>query len=104
MLTRRDFEGLLVATAAVSLIDPASVLAQKVGFICGTVDLEPRSAIRDMAGGPMTGTIVEYAGRNFSITDYGTSYFPERWDRGHGLTPNTGVITLGIHFLDGRPS
>lgn len=38
--------------------------------------------------------------RELNITDYGTSFFSQRWLRSDGLTPNSGLITLGVHFED----
>lgn len=38
---------------------------------------------------------------NFRITDYGTAMLKNRWLRSDGMTPNTGVITLGCFFMSG---
>lgn len=37
----------------------------------------------------------------FGLSTYGTIFFDNRWRRSDGLTPNTGVITLGVHFMGG---
>lgn len=80
--------------------------AQSRQFICGTVDRPPPedtqlqldqfSAEAGIDRAALEGVVQE-----FELTPYGTAYLPHRWRRGDGLTPNTGLITLGIHFLDG---
>lgn len=41
--------------------------------------------------------------QDLRISDYGTFVFAKRWQRSDGLTPNSGKITLGCSFLNGRP-
>jgi len=37
----------------------------------------------------------------FKLTPYGTAFLNQRWRQSDGLTPNSGLITLGIAFLEG---
>lgn len=48
--------------------------------------------------------LVEAALREFKLTPFGTARLRDRWRRTDGLTPNTGLITLGVHFLNGDES
>lgn len=78
-------------------------------FICGTVDRlpggdTPMQIERYSAGGGFDRARLQSVIREFKITPYGTAYFDHRWRRGDGLTPDTGVITLGVHFLNGSES
>lgn len=40
----------------------------------------------------------------FKITNYGTAMLPLRWRRNDGLTPNSGMITLGCFLMSGTPA
>ncbi len=40
----------------------------------------------------------------FKITDYGTAMLSRRWRRRDGLTPNSGIITLGCFLMSGTPA
>jgi len=49
-------------------------------------------------------------GREYQVTESrypnvrATLHGPERWLPEHGSTPNTGVITLNVHFMGGTPA
>jgi hypothetical protein len=80
--------------------------AQGRPFVCGTVDRSPGgdSAMqirRYSAEAGVDRAAVQKAVEEFKLTPYGAARLSDRWRRGDGLTPNSGVITLGIHFLDG---
>jgi hypothetical protein len=78
-------------------------------FICATLeparDDEPdplaQQAPREAADDKKQGETAAKA--TPSLTPYGVAFFNQRWRKQHGLTPNTGVITLGVHFMDGAP-
>ncbi|WP_299648427.1 hypothetical protein [uncultured Tateyamaria sp.] len=41
--------------------------------------------------------------QDLQISDYGTFVFAKRWRQRDGLTPNSGKITLGCGFFNGKP-
>jgi serralysin len=84
----------------------AQSTSERSDFVCGTVDRNPavNSSIqieRYSIDANVDRGALDVAVREFGITPYGTINFVHRWRRGDGLTPNTGMITLGIHFLNG---
>lgn len=101
MLNRRTFVTVCCAIHALP-----STAQPRPGFICGTVD---RDASPDMqtpidryssdSGSERTrvGAVIS----DFKFTPYGTANLDHRWRRSDGLTPHSGVITLGVHFLNG---
>jgi astacin (peptidase family M12A) len=80
--------------------------AQDDRFVCGTVDHLPAAdaPLQLNRYSAETGfDIVQLRSvvDEFGLTPYGTVQFSRRWRRTDGLTPKSGVITLGVHFLDG---
>lgn len=108
MISRRLFmAGGCCALHAVSTLQTGAASAQQPtpGFICSTIEppredqdgFVPFSAIAT----PPERQAAQGAADQSKMTPYGTAFFSQRWNRAHGLTPNTGLITLGVHFLDG---
>ena len=107
MISRRDFGVSLLGAASVACFGLRPGLAQQSReFICGTIDRLPGTAfILENQAGQSGANKLEFDThrRNFDLTDYGVSYFEDRWRRVDGLTlnhPNM-LITLGIYFMDG---
>jgi hypothetical protein len=108
MISRRSFMvGGCCALHAASMLHagPTSTQQPTPGFICSTIEppredqdgFVPFSAIATPAERQAT----ESKAGQVKMTPYGTAFFSQRWNRAHGLTPNTGLITLGVHFLEG---
>ena len=109
MLNRREFVsgslGLLPSSFGFCVAS-AQTTSTTSEFVCGTVDRSPGANTsiqieRYSADAGVDRAVLDAAVREFGITPYGTINFVHRWRRSDGLTPNTGVITLGIHFLNG---
>jgi hypothetical protein len=100
VLNRRVFLGACCALHA----RPVSGEEPQKQFVCGTVDRDVDESVTldwyasQVGVDPLAlnKTISE-----FSLTPYGTANISHRWRRSDGLTPDTGVITLGVHFLNG---
>lgn len=108
MFSRREF--IAGSCAALPSLISGRALAQTTltepGFVCGTVDRGPGANTslqieRYSADAGFDRALLEAAVRDFKLTPYGTANFAHRWRRSDGLTPNSGVITLGINFLNG---
>ena len=79
---------------------------QRPEFICSTVDQVPDDDTkmqldRYSADAGFDRKLLDTVIQDFKLTPFGTSYLGHRWRRSDGLTPNTDVITLGVHFLNG---
>ena len=70
--------------------------------ICGTDETEIQGGlvIDDFAAGGDT-LAIRTTLEEFKITDYGTAMLSRRWRRRDGLTPNSGIITLGCFLMSG---
>ena len=110
---RREFVRGAACCAALSVI-PHGVSAQSeeaLGdfededeyFVCGTiVDATAGGLeIRDFGAGESFLDFRQRVANDFAITDFGTAVAKLRWRPEDGLTPNTGVVTLGCSFLSG---
>lgn len=107
MLTRRSFG--IMAGSILSVVWIPGVAAQSSGWICGTVDKgatnsEPFNLDVFSADAGFDRALLDAAVKEFKLTPFGTARFSDRWRRSEGMTPNTGVITLGVHFLNGERS
>ena len=102
--SRRTFLSSLAACCAYHSGGASEALAQTRNvFICSTVD-PPKIETVDVGHQAALGKIevATSGGRlSFEMTPYGTAYLKDRWRSTDGLTKNTGVITLGVHFLNG---
>ncbi len=115
MLTRRNF----FAGACCCLVHAGPALAASRGrggpkFICTASDDPPTAdddPPKDSSANPVETTpesrTVMIDGREVRIVVEkhrmmrATLYRPERWLPEHGSTPDTGVITLNVHFMGG---
>lgn len=105
MFGRRGF--LVAACCAAHCGTTSRATAQPGDWICGTVDKAtsfdtPMALDRFSADAGFDKQVVDAAVRDFKLTPFGTARLQDRWRRGDGLTPNTGRITLGVHFLNGN--
>ncbi len=105
MLNRRSFTAFACCALHWSLM-PSARAQGTSQWICGTVDKvigpDTPMALDKFAG--ETGfdrQVIDTAVRDFQLTPFGTARLQDRWRRGDGLTPGTGMITLGVHFLNG---
>jgi hypothetical protein len=103
-LSRRTF--MVRSCGLVCGIGCRQAFAQRHEFVCSTVD--PKTAFdsdleisRYSADAGIDPQVLELHVKDFKISPYGTIMFGHRWRRSEGLTPNTGLITLGVHFLNG---
>lgn len=103
MLNRRQFCVGACCAGASAGRGPAANAADLEGIVCGTVyapdvafSLEAYSAALGLDVARVRATLAR-----FKLTPFGTALLAKRWRKTDGLTPNTGKITLGIHFLDG---
>src|SRR4051812_3624914 len=102
MLTRRNF-----FAGACCLFHAGPTLAASRGrggpkFICTASDDDPptASSANPVGTSPESRTVV-VDGREVRRYRRATQYGPERWLPQHGSTPDTGVITLNVHFMGG---
>ncbi|KZC00496.1 hypothetical protein AU375_03341 [Methylobacterium radiotolerans] len=107
MLTRRSFVlGACCAGHAAAIGECFADTEKKIDnvFVCSTIDPGPLNGFSidkykaDVGEAPSIDTSI----KNFSMTSYGTSFMRDRWLRSDGLTPNTGIITLGVNFINGN--
>jgi hypothetical protein len=75
-------------------------------FVCSTPDDALNSIFSiDEYKIPMGSKLeIDNSIKKFSITPYGTAFYKDRWLPSDGLTPSTGLITLGVSFLNGTDS
>lgn len=104
MLNRRSFAALACCAFHAGAMSRAQ--AQSNDWICGTVDRttgpdSPMALDTFSADAGFDRQLIDTAIREFNLTPFGTARLQDRWRRGDGLTPNTGVITIGVHFLNG---
>ncbi|MDX0200944.1 hypothetical protein GOB99_15315 [Sinorhizobium meliloti] len=84
-----------------------STAAEDEDFICSSVEPPQQSFEVDFYAWTEGRTpesindAIAAAKTNFKLNDYGTAFLADRWREMDGLTPNSGVITLGIAFLSG---
>jgi hypothetical protein len=102
MLTRRAFTAFSCCSAH-SALAPRRAEAQTNDWICGTASIiEQDASLAPMGADPsLSPGRLEEVQREFKLTPFGTGRTRDRWRRSDGLTPNTGLITLGVHFLNG---
>nr|WP_295885653.1 hypothetical protein [uncultured Devosia sp.] len=109
MWTRREFV-LFSGVGGLALTSSmGKTFAQEESFsICGTLDIdEADGSPKPSVGNPnQTFSIDLKSGTPapFTITNHGLSARAKRWKKSDGRTPNTGIITLGVHFMNGVPS
>ncbi len=107
MVTRRRVLGLGCAcsAAAIAGISPWAAVAQDDWSFCSTVDhTTPAGTPEPSVGSVLSSVEIEHtsgAPAPFSITNHGLSMAGKRWRKSDGRTPGTGIITLGVHFLNG---
>ncbi|TXM96828.1 hypothetical protein FV242_32975 [Methylobacterium sp. WL64] len=102
MLSRRTF----LAACCAAHASPAFAQTPQRQFACGSVDrgagIDQKSELDlySVEGG-FERQNLDNVVRQFSLTPFGTANLAHRWRRSEGLTPNSGIITLGVHFLNG---
>jgi hypothetical protein len=106
MIGRRDFCLSLLGAASAACHGFRPSFAQVTSeFICATIDRLPGEFVIENQSGTSSSSKLEFDNhrRHFDLTDYGVSYFEDRWRRADGLTPNhpNRLITLGVFFMDG---
>lgn len=71
-------------------------------FLCSTIDPEPSAfnIVDHSASFSMSPLEITNKLKQFSINDHGTAYLKERWRPSDGLTPDTNIVTLGVHFME----
>lgn len=109
VLTRRTLGLSACCYVTVHMVKAQSspmVSKQGRGWICTTPDPPRRSGFTIQNYAATTGadaTALARARAEFNLTDYGTQLLDDRWRHSDGLTPNSGLITLGVAFLDKDP-
>lgn len=106
MISRRSF---LSACCALHFSSWAQAQTQQKGFVCSTVDrgadIDQKMELdRYSVDAAFDRKLLDDIVNEFKLTPYGTANLGHRWRRSDGLTPNTGKITLGVHFLNGDAS
>ncbi len=102
MLTRRSFSLTLLGALGTTSFSIGEGLAQPTEFICATKDPESvKFAIDDLSANEVNRPQFETNRRTFDITDFGVAFLPHRWRRSDGSKPNSGIIELGVAFLNG---
>lgn len=106
MLTRRSF---FIGCCAAHASFTNARAEEGRGFACGTVDtftLSGRSTPIDPYGtsSDWKPQDLEVTAAQQGLTPYGTINVADRWRVTDGLTPGTGLITLGVCFLNGSSS
>jgi len=112
LLDRRGF-----ILGSISILHSAACLAPSQAapaggsarFICGTLDrfgaTRQGFTIAPFSSDPNYDRKEREAITNeFHITPFGTALYSNRWRSNDGMTPNSGLITLGICFLNGTDS
>lgn len=103
-LDRRTFCQCMACFAAAALLPTRIATADaEPEFLCSVVDDLPSDEFSiegyaDTAGAAASAVVSVL--NEFAITPYGTMFLDHRWLRSHGRTKNTGVITLGVHFIE----
>ncbi|WP_019994990.1 M12 family metallopeptidase [Aureimonas ureilytica] len=81
----------------------AEVEDPEAEFLCSTIEGVDR--VGDISGfsaaTPEENALLDRARDEYKFTPFGVALFGNRWRKHDGLTPNTGVLTLGVHFLNG---
>ncbi|TLP60434.1 hypothetical protein FEE96_16390 [Parasedimentitalea maritima] len=90
--------GLVIGTPS-----PAKAEFEEEGFICGALpiaddDIELANDLPDEF------EVQPGEASEFKTTPFGVASAKKRWRRKDGLTPNTGLITLGVFFYNGSDS
>ena len=104
--SRRAFAtGLCAVTCSCQLPSLfAATNSGKRAFVCTTIDPLPVAALEmrpDHVAPTGLEMVPEESSDKIKISNYGTMFRYQRWDTSDGLTPGSGLITLGIHFLSG---
>ena len=104
--SRRAFAtGLCAVTCSCQLPSLfAATDSGKRAFVCTTIDPLPVAALEmrpDHVAPTGLEMVPEESSDKIKISNYGTMFRYQRWDTSDGLTPGSGLITLGIHFLSG---
>ncbi|WP_287236248.1 M12 family metallopeptidase [Mesorhizobium sp.] len=86
-----------------SALMPAATFAQEEDFVCTTFDprsREPDAGLAAFSATAEGGTIAELKVRAEAagLSPFGTALIKDIWRRTDGLTPGTGIITLGVYF------
>ncbi|MBY3317294.1 M12 family metallopeptidase [Rhizobium laguerreae] len=86
-----------------SAAKPLAALAQDDAFICATFDPrpgEPSVGLSNFSASFEGGRITELKAQAEAagLSPFGTALIKDIWQPTDGLTPNTGVITLGVYF------
>lgn len=102
-MKRRTFLGGMTSIAACCC---TGVQAQEGEvFFCGVVDPPPSSSELSIAEFSNSAGIqlsdLKSTASALGLSPYGTASASDAWRRSDGLTPNSGLITLGVCFLDG---
>lgn len=107
MLTRRAFATGACCTAHAGLLRAQESAMKPRAWLCTAIDPPPQPGFSVQNYAASTGGHAKdliRAQAEFKLTDYGTQLLARRWRQSDGLTPNTGVITLGVAFLDSDPA
>lgn len=103
-LSRRAFVllnmGLFLKSKTAQSLTSISTRVDKDPFICSTISLD-NDTPAIATGDPSNAAIATDVPTEFEITPFGVATAKRKWELDHGMTPDTGVITLGIHFLNG---
>ncbi|WP_262030207.1 hypothetical protein [Microvirga sp. Mcv34] len=107
MISRRAFVGGCCSATLLSY-SPRVARAQGGVFICSTPDSVSSSRDFELSQfGTQSGPSkfeLDTLKQQFDFSDYGTSFLRDRWLDSDGQTPNSGMITLGVSFLNGSPA
>jgi serralysin len=102
MLSRRTF----VAGCCALHAGPIFAQPPQTQFVCGTVDrgdgIDQKMELdRYAADTSLDRSKLDAAVKQFNLTPFGTANLAHRWRVSDGLTPHTGLITLGVYFING---
>jgi hypothetical protein len=104
MLTRR---GVLLASGCALFVKSMRANAGAVDqWICTTIDPTPQPGLSIQDYSALSESdlaLLRQVVKQFKLTNFGTQLLAERWRPSDGLTPNIGIITLGVAFLDNDP-
>jgi len=104
VLSRRAFMLLnmgLIFKPQISLSMPIKLASvENNAFVCSTVSLaEDTPSLA--TGRPSNTAIANNSAEEFKISPFGVATAKKKWGFDRGLTPDTGIVTLGVHFLNG---
>jgi serralysin len=108
MLTRRRLVQGSCCALFCNAISVAESQQNAAPFVCLTIDsVQPDPQLLDTDKYSGASEILDDLSSSpeaAKLTPYGTAFPSNRWLQSDGLSPNSGKITLGIHFLDGTSS